>query len=201
MSSFKNFSKRKQAEREGSFYDFDNPYSHDPIREESIEYEEWSKFLSYYRYYVDKFATDILGNDGKLVGTFNFEPIVWEGKPVYKTPIMTLDYLDQFNIFDLGVGAGDYSTLSINVQELYNQGIITEYQYNRLLGLDLYGGLYVTIGYLGTLFTFISNFATADYLPVGEIAQDATFLCGWNNSPLRSNGFGSEAYGLSLKIQ
>ena len=61
MASFKNFSKRKQAEREGSFYDFDNPYSHDPIREESIEYEEWSKFLSYYRYYVDKFATDILG--------------------------------------------------------------------------------------------------------------------------------------------
>lgn len=61
MASFKNFSKRKQAEREGSFYDFDNPYSHDPIREEFIEYEEWSKFLSYYRYYVDKFATDILG--------------------------------------------------------------------------------------------------------------------------------------------
>lgn len=61
MASFKNFSKRKQAERESSFYDFDNPYSHDPIREESIEYEEWSKFLSYYRYYVDKFATDILG--------------------------------------------------------------------------------------------------------------------------------------------
>ena len=113
---------------------------------------------------------------------------------------MTLDYLRQFNMFDL-VEDVDYSTLSINVQELYNQGIITEYQYNRLLGSNLYGGLYVTIGYLGTLFTFISNFATADYLQVGEITQEATFLCGWNDSNIPSNGFGSEAYGQSLKIQ
>lgn len=146
------------------------------------------------------FATDILGNDGKLVGTFNFDPIIWNGKTVYKTPIMTLDYLRQFNMFDL-VEDVDYSTLSINVLELYNQGIITEDQHNRLLGFDLFGGLYVTIGYLGTLFTFISNFATADYLPVGEIAQDATFLCGWEDSQLRSNGFDSEASGQSLKIQ
>lgn len=35
--------------------------SHDPINQENIDYEEWTKFLSYYRYYVDRFAIDILG--------------------------------------------------------------------------------------------------------------------------------------------
>ena len=29
--------------------------------EDTIDYEAWTKFFSYYRYYIDDFATDILG--------------------------------------------------------------------------------------------------------------------------------------------
>jgi hypothetical protein len=41
--------------------DFDSTYSNDPINEVSIDYEAWTEFFSYYRYYIDEFATDILG--------------------------------------------------------------------------------------------------------------------------------------------
>lgn len=57
---------RKQ-EREKQLYDkqhtedFDSTYSNDPINEVSIDYEAWTEFFSYYRYYIDEFATDILG--------------------------------------------------------------------------------------------------------------------------------------------
>jgi hypothetical protein len=39
----------------------DNPYSNNPIKEETMDYEEWTKFISYYRYYINEFAIDILG--------------------------------------------------------------------------------------------------------------------------------------------
>lgn len=39
----------------------DSPYSINPMREETMDYEVWTKFISYYRYYIDEFATDILG--------------------------------------------------------------------------------------------------------------------------------------------
>ena len=29
--------------------------------EDNLDYEEWTKFISYYRYYLDEFAVDILG--------------------------------------------------------------------------------------------------------------------------------------------
>lgn len=61
MASYKNFSKKKQGENDWSVYNTDNPASYDPINQEKIEYGEWTKFLSYYRYYIDKFAVDILG--------------------------------------------------------------------------------------------------------------------------------------------
>lgn len=61
MASYKNFSKKKQGENDWSVYNTDNPTSYDPINQEKIEYGEWTKFLSYYRYYIDKFAVDILG--------------------------------------------------------------------------------------------------------------------------------------------
>nr|DAG31512.1 MAG TPA: large terminase [Caudoviricetes sp.] len=38
----------------------DSPYSHDPIKLESINYDDWASLLSYYRYYLDRFATDML---------------------------------------------------------------------------------------------------------------------------------------------
>ena len=37
----------------------------------NIEYEEWAKFLSYYRYYIDRFAIDILG-----VNLFPFQQLM-----------------------------------------------------------------------------------------------------------------------------
>lgn len=61
MASYKNFSKRRRAEADWDLYNTDSPLSYDPIKSEKIDYEEWTKFLSYYRYYIDKFATDILG--------------------------------------------------------------------------------------------------------------------------------------------
>jgi hypothetical protein len=39
----------------------DNPYSNNTVREETMDYEEWTKFISYYRYYIDEFAIHILG--------------------------------------------------------------------------------------------------------------------------------------------
>lgn len=61
MASYKNFSKKRRAVAEGLYSDLDSPLSHDPINAQPIEYEEWVKFLSYYRYYIDKFATEVLG--------------------------------------------------------------------------------------------------------------------------------------------
>lgn len=61
MASYVNFSKKKRAEQDWSYYNTDSSLSYDPINQEKIDYEEWTKFLSYYRYYIDKFATDILG--------------------------------------------------------------------------------------------------------------------------------------------
>ena len=43
--------------------DFDSVYSNDPINEVSIDYEAWTDFFSYYRYYIDEFAMDILHVD------------------------------------------------------------------------------------------------------------------------------------------
>lgn len=59
----------KQQEKEKQLYDkkhsedFDSTYSNDPINEVTIDYEAWTEFFSYYRYYIDEFAMDILGVD------------------------------------------------------------------------------------------------------------------------------------------
>lgn len=39
----------------------ESTYSNDPLKEESIDFEAWTEFISYYRYYIDEFACDILG--------------------------------------------------------------------------------------------------------------------------------------------
>ena len=39
----------------------ESTYSNDPLKEESIDFEVWTEFISYYRYYVDEFACDVLG--------------------------------------------------------------------------------------------------------------------------------------------
>ncbi len=60
---------KKQLEKEKQQYakthaeDFDSTYSNDPINDVSIDYEAWTEFFSYYRYYIDEFAMDILHVD------------------------------------------------------------------------------------------------------------------------------------------
>ena len=41
----------------------DDAYSNNLSSDESIDYEAWTEFFSYYRYYIDEFAMDILGVD------------------------------------------------------------------------------------------------------------------------------------------
>ena len=78
MASYKNFSKRRRAEADWDLYNTDSPLSYDPIKSEKIDYEEWTKFLSYYRYYIDKFATDILG-----VNLFPFQRLIMRAMARY----------------------------------------------------------------------------------------------------------------------
>ena len=61
MAIRKNFSQKDRKVKDG-FYD--NPAlagSHMPHKMQSLDYEEWAEFISYYRYYIDEFAEDILG--------------------------------------------------------------------------------------------------------------------------------------------
>ena len=60
MASYKNFSKKRRAQQDWDIYNTESAASYDPINQENIDYEEWTKFLSYYRYYIDEFAVDIL---------------------------------------------------------------------------------------------------------------------------------------------
>ena len=60
MASYKNFSKKRRAQQDWDIYNTENAASYDPINQENIDYEEWTKFLSYYRYYIDEFAVDVL---------------------------------------------------------------------------------------------------------------------------------------------
>lgn len=55
--------KEKQLYDKQHAEDFDSTYSNDPINEVSIDYEAWTDFFSYYRYYIDEFAMDILHVD------------------------------------------------------------------------------------------------------------------------------------------
>lgn len=41
--------------------DFDSTMSNNIVNQEDIDYEAWTEFISYYRYYIDEFATDVLG--------------------------------------------------------------------------------------------------------------------------------------------
>lgn len=61
MASYKNFSKKRRAIQDGTAQDLSSSLSYDPIRDQYIEYDEWVKFISYYRYYVDRFAEEVLG--------------------------------------------------------------------------------------------------------------------------------------------
>jgi hypothetical protein len=63
MAVYKNFSQKSRKKLDGSYDDFNSPHSHDPKKSKDINIEEWIKFTSYYRYYIDEFAINILGFD------------------------------------------------------------------------------------------------------------------------------------------
>jgi len=80
MTSYKNFSKRSRKDKEGSFDNFDSPLSHDPKNEETIDIDAWVEFISYYRYYVDEFATDVLG-----LRLYPFQKLILRSMARYQT--------------------------------------------------------------------------------------------------------------------
>lgn len=78
MASYKNFSQKRRAEADWSINNTDSPLSYDPINQESIDYESWTEFLSYYRYYIDEFAVSILG-----VNLFPFQRLIMRAMARY----------------------------------------------------------------------------------------------------------------------
>nr|DAJ39011.1 MAG TPA: large terminase [Caudoviricetes sp.] len=78
MTSYKNFSQKKWAQLNWLTNNTDSSLSYDPINQENIDYDEWVKFLSYYRYYIDKFAVDILG-----INLFPFQRLIMRAMARY----------------------------------------------------------------------------------------------------------------------
>ena len=83
MASYKNFSQKRRAAQDWLDKNTDSPLSYDPINQEHIDYEEWTKFLSYYRYYVDKFAVDMLG-----VNLFPFQRLILRAMARYPNAML-----------------------------------------------------------------------------------------------------------------
>jgi hypothetical protein len=63
--------------------DYDNPLSNSIVNGESIDYEVWTDFISYYRYYIDEFATDILGLE-----LFPFQRVILRAMARYDSSIL-----------------------------------------------------------------------------------------------------------------
>lgn len=61
MASYKNFSRRSRAEKSGANDNLECKESNNIRKEQHININAWKNFFSYYRYYVDKFAMEILG--------------------------------------------------------------------------------------------------------------------------------------------
>ena len=61
--SYENFSKKSRVVKDALYMDYDNENSYDPVSLEEINIEAWRKFISYYRYYIDEFAINVLGFD------------------------------------------------------------------------------------------------------------------------------------------
>lgn len=59
--SYRNFSKKSRNIKDGNNDNFENSLSHDPIKKESINIENWTRFIAYYRHHIDEFAVDVLG--------------------------------------------------------------------------------------------------------------------------------------------
>ena len=71
MTSYDNFSKKSRNIKDGNYENFDKAESYDPANIEQINYETWAEFLSYYRYYIDEFAANVL-----LCNVFSFQRLI-----------------------------------------------------------------------------------------------------------------------------
>ena len=61
----------------------ESTYTNNPIREENIDYEAWTQFISYYRYYVDAFAVDVLG-----IKLFPFQRLILRAMGRYQSSML-----------------------------------------------------------------------------------------------------------------
>ena len=61
----------------------ESPYTNNPVRDETLDYEEWTKFISYYRYYIDEFAVDILG-----IKLFPFQRLILRALARYQNSML-----------------------------------------------------------------------------------------------------------------
>ena len=61
----------------------ESTYTNDPIREENIDYEAWTEFISYYRYYIDAFAVDVLG-----IKLFPFQRLILRAMGRYQSSML-----------------------------------------------------------------------------------------------------------------
>ena len=61
----------------------ESTYTNDPIREENIDYEAWAEFISYYRYYIDSFAVDVLG-----IKLFPFQRLILRAMGRYQNSLL-----------------------------------------------------------------------------------------------------------------
>ena len=85
--SFKNIysDRQRQIANMKVAEDPDNPLSHDCAKQVEINYAEWTKMLSYYRYYVDRFATDVL-----KIQLFPFQKFILRAMTRYPNVVMAM---------------------------------------------------------------------------------------------------------------
>jgi hypothetical protein len=77
--------KKEKTKKEKSLkrIDLDSPLSYDPIKDQDVNYDGWAKFLSYYRYYPDKFACEILG-----VNLYPFQKLLFRAMAHHKDSVL-----------------------------------------------------------------------------------------------------------------
>ena len=63
--------------------DVENIYASNSAREKNIDYEAWTDFISYYRYYIDAFAVDILG-----IKLFPFQRLILRAMARYQSSLL-----------------------------------------------------------------------------------------------------------------
>ncbi|BAE47866.1 MULTISPECIES: terminase large subunit domain-containing protein [Clostridium] len=63
MGTYNHFSKKKRMKQDGDYQNVDSKHSYDPIKDkkDGLHTEEWEKYISYYRKYIDKFCIEVLG--------------------------------------------------------------------------------------------------------------------------------------------